>query len=93
MKPYYLDENGEKVEYDRTYWLGGMEVPIPLLSDEEEDLVTDFLAGCDRRVYDNGTVINIINEEAAAFFEGQKSAEDVAAIIQSRAQIYVHENR
>ena len=35
----------------------------------------------------------IINEEAAAFFAGQKSAKDVAGIIQSRAQIYVNETR
>ena len=53
----------------------------------------DFLSGCDRRVYMNSTVTDIINEEAAAFFENQKSAEDVARVIQSRVQIYVHENR
>ena len=38
-------------------------------------------------------LMNIISEESAAFFSGQKSAKDVAAIIQSRVQIYVNENR
>ncbi len=92
-RPYYLDETGQKVEYDNTWWLNGQEVVIPPLSDEEEEKVTDFLSHCDRRCYSNSTVDNIIREEAEAFFQGQKSAEDVAAIIQSRAQIYVHENR
>ncbi|MDE6203707.1 MAG: hypothetical protein K2G19_09565, partial [Lachnospiraceae bacterium] len=39
------------------------------------------------------TLLNIINEEAAPYFSGAKSAKDVAGIIQSRVQIYVNENR
>ena len=35
----------------------------------------------------------IILEEAASFWAGQKSVEEAAAIIQSRIQIYVDENR
>ena len=31
-------------------------------------------------------------EEAAAYFNGQKQAKDVADVIQSRVQIYVSEN-
>ena len=38
-------------------------------------------------------IYDIISEEAQAFFEGQKTAQDVAAIIQSRASIYVNEQR
>ena len=38
-------------------------------------------------------VQDIITEEAAAFFNGQKSAEDVSKIIQSRVTIYVKENQ
>lgn len=37
-------------------------------------------------------IMTIISEEAEGFFKGQKSAEEVAAIIQSRARIYVSEN-
>ena len=46
-----------------------------------------------KRSYYNQDIINIVNEEAALFFDGQKSARDVAAIIQSRVQLYVDENR
>ena len=35
----------------------------------------------------------IINEEVALFFAGQKSASDVARVIQSRVEIYVNESR
>ncbi|MBP5166082.1 MAG: hypothetical protein ILP09_02340, partial [Oscillospiraceae bacterium] len=38
-------------------------------------------------------VLAIIEEEAGAYFAGQKSAETVAGVIQSRVQIYVNENR
>ncbi len=36
--------------------------------------------------------LKIVNEEAAAYFNGQKSVEDVTKIIQSRMSIYVSEN-
>ena len=36
-------------------------------------------------------MMNIINEEAAAYFSGQKSAEEVAKIVQSRMQVYLSE--
>ena len=36
---------------------------------------------------------NIITEESAPFFKGQKTAKDTAAVIQNRIQIYVNENR
>lgn len=35
----------------------------------------------------------IINEEVALFFAGQKSASDIARVIQSRVEIYVNESR
>jgi ABC-type glycerol-3-phosphate transport system substrate-binding protein len=37
-------------------------------------------------------IYNIINEEAEAYFKGQKSVDEVADIIQSRVKIYVSEN-
>ena len=37
-------------------------------------------------------VLNIILEEAGAYFAGQKSTEEVSDIIQSRIQVYLKEN-
>lgn len=36
-------------------------------------------------------IIKIINEEASGFYSGQRGAEDTAAIIQNRVQLYVNE--
>ncbi|MCI8402188.1 MAG: extracellular solute-binding protein [Lachnospiraceae bacterium] len=38
-------------------------------------------------------ILQIIDEEAAAYFAGQKPAAEVAKIIQSRVQLYMDENR
>ena len=37
-------------------------------------------------------VIKIINEEAPAWYSGQKGVDDVAGIIQNRVQLYVNDN-
>lgn len=91
-KPYYLDENGEKVEYDDIFYMNGEEIILPQMTREQVDEFISFVEGIDKRTYNNENIQNIINEEAEAFFSGQKSVEDVAGIIQSRAQVYVNEN-
>ncbi len=93
QKPYYLDENGEKVEYDDTYYIADQEIIVPPMSDEDVNLVRDYIFSVtDVMSYDE-QLINIVTEEAAAYFSGQRSAEEAADIIQSRANIYVSENR
>ena len=41
----------------------------------------------------NEQLMNIVTEEAAPYFEGQKSVDEVADIIQRRVKTYVNENR
>lgn len=48
---------------------------------------TEYLSGRDE------VIKNIIRDEAAAFFDGAKSAEETARVIQSRVSIYVAEQR
>ena len=45
------------------------------------------------RSEDDQSIIDIVLEEAAAYFAGQKSAQDVAKLIQSKANIYINEQR
>lgn len=92
-KPYYLDKDGNKVEYDDTYYINGEEIILPPLTQEQVDQIVSFVESVDKLTYYNEAVTNIIDEEAGAYFSGQKSAKDVAGIIQSRVQIYVNENR
>ena len=92
-KPYYMDENGNKVEYDETYYINGEEILLPQLTQEQVDRIVSFVESVNKRGYYNEAISNIISEEAGAYFSGQKSARDVASVIQSRVQVYVNENR
>lgn len=93
QKSYYIDENGNKVEYDDTYYVGGIEVVIPPMTEQEtEELMEQLYSITEIYKYDE-SLLNIIKEETAPYFAGQKSAKEVASIIQSRVQIYVNENR
>lgn len=89
----YTDEEGKVIEQPETYYLDGIEIPIdPISREEAEKLKTELYSFTQVYNYDEN-LLNIIKEEAAPFFEGQKSANEVADIIQNRVQIYVQENR
>ena len=90
-KPTYIDENGKEVEYDDTWYVGEQEIIIDPMTDEEVNEILDFLNSIDQVGNANDAVASIIYEEAAAYFSGQKTAAEVADIIQSRVQIYVNE--
>lgn len=60
---------------------------------EEVEEICQFIYGVNRTAYYNEEIRNIIIEDAEAFFSGQRSAQEAAGIIQSRAQVYVNENR
>lgn len=93
QRPYWLDENGEKVEYDDTYWINEQDIVIPPMNQEEVDTVMELLTSVTQLSTYDENLNNIVYEEAEAYFSGQKSAQEVASIIQSRASIYVSENR
>ena len=90
-KPFYMDGD-KKVEYDQTYYIDGVEVKVDPLSSEEVLFVTNFIKSLKLVNSYNENVNNIIFEEASAYFSGQKTAKEVADIIQSRLSIYVNEN-
>ncbi len=93
QRPYYLDENGNKVEYDETYYIGEVEIMISPMTKQEAEAFMDQLYSFTEVYHYDESLLNIIKEEIAPYFKGQKSAKDVVAIINSRAQIYVSENR
>ena len=88
-----MDENGNKEEYEDIMYIGGEEIPISPMTQQEADELVEQLYSFTQVYKRDDTLENIIEEEAAPYFAGQKSAKDVAAIIQSRVQIYVNENR
>lgn len=92
-RPSYQDENGNLIEYDDTYYMNGMEVVIePMTAEEVEEFKQQLYSF--KQIYNTDeSLLNIIKEESAAYFSGQKQAKDVADVIQSRVQIYVNETR
>ena len=102
---YYTDENGEIAldEDGEPIVMGGgggfsysdgwsYDYRIP--TQGEVDLTMSLMETARPVSYSQGDeVLNIISEEAAAFYQGQKSVDEVASVIQSRVKIYVGENR
>ncbi len=92
-KPYWIDENGEKQEYDETFNMNGESIVIPQMTQAQVDKVVNYILSLKKCSYSNTDVMNIINEEMGGFFSGQKSAKEVAMVIQNRVQLYIDENR
>jgi ABC-type glycerol-3-phosphate transport system substrate-binding protein len=67
--------------------------PFYAMTQEQFDRFNVFLNGIDRRIQTNTTLTDIITEELAPFFAGQKSAAEAVRIVQSRIGIYVNEQR
>ncbi len=92
---YYEDEDGNQVESPKTTWgYDDFSVEIMAATQEEIDEIKALIASAEK-VSENADqqIINIITEETEPFFKGQKSAADVAGVIQNRVQIYVNENK
>ncbi len=89
-----LDENGDPIPEGGTHgvgygdWFYNFRVP----TQEEVDMVLDLMDVAKLTSMGNQQILEIINEEAAPFFEGQKTAEEAASIIQNRVKNFVSEN-
>lgn len=98
---YQLDENGEPMmdaegnplQYPKTTWgYDDWEVEIYAAGEEEIEGIRHLIDIARPTSKESEEIYSIIGEEAAPYFAGQKSAEEVAKIIQSRIKIYVSEN-
>lgn len=92
-RPYWEDENGNKEYYDYETWINGEPVILEPFTEAQMNQVTDFIQSVNSRYYYDQEIMKIMEEEMEAFFSGDKSAAEVADIIQRRAQIYVDTNR
>lgn len=90
----WIDEStGEEVVEDLYFWIGEEELILELPTKEECQYVIDFLMHIDYRQKDVTDITAIIEEDTAAYFAGEKTAQQVADTIQSRVKIYVSEKR
>ena len=86
-------ETGEKIPRPTTSIWYGMEdeLYIYALTQEEVDLFMEIYENCENFYSYDQDITNLISEEAAAFFNGQKTAEETAKLIQDRVSLYVME--
>ena len=104
---YQLDENGEQVDWDEdgqpdkmsrgsyetvvngeTAW-----VDVYALTQEDIDQILGVINNT-HSVYDyDQEILDIITDEVAAYFAGDKDVQTTASMIQSRVNLYVQEQR
>lgn len=88
---YYMDKNGERVEYDLILYQNGEEIVVPPLDQEQLEELIAYVESITEIPFEDNSVMNIINEEIGAYFAGQKTAEATAKLIQNRVQLYLDE--
>ena len=85
-------QRGKDNSEDSIVEFNGERVNIGSMTQEEIDIVMDYLKAQNKILRSNTSVINIIQEEAKAYFNDEKSVEDTMELIQNRVQTYVSEN-
>lgn len=90
---YKKDENGELIEIPKTTWgYDSWTAEIYAATQEEVDAIKELIAAAKPYDMNDEEIFAIVNEEVTPFFKGQKSAQDVAKVIQSRVSIFISEN-
>ena len=93
---FLLDEEGEKIPVPcYTIWneTTGKVEELYALTQEQVDQLRELVETTTKVANYDQSITGIVTEEAEAFFQGQKSAQEVAKLIQSKANIYVNEQR
>ncbi len=92
---YVLDENGERVQQARGQYIdnNGELQNIYCMTQEQADQILSVIETCTKVANYDTSIFDIVNEQAQAFFAEQKSLDDVVRLIQSKANIYVNEQR
>ena len=92
----YVDENG-KTQYNYKYSTyddaTGKEISFEYFTDEDVQLLMNLINNTTKVLNYDEDLLNIITDEAQPFINGEKSASEVASLIQSRIKIYVNEQK
>lgn len=95
----HMEKNldGEEVEVPITthiygHTTDGIKIPVYHASQEDVNMCREVITNATVRRWDL-EINSIISEESGAYFSGQKSAEEVAAVIQNRVSVYLSEKQ
>lgn len=84
--------DAQHMEDTHSYGWDDINIDITSATDQDVAELRTLLEKADTLTYMDLSLIAIIEEEVGPYFEGQKSADEVADIIQSRIDIYLKEN-
>ncbi len=85
---YYVDESGKQVEQTQR---GMYEYIYSPASDDDIEKILELIYSVSCMQNYDPVIAEIVQSEAAAFFASDKTAEETADIIQSRAMLYLNE--
>jgi ABC-type glycerol-3-phosphate transport system substrate-binding protein len=87
------DANGEKIVKERLIWEGEEPVNIYEISAEDINTLYSILSKIEYSATVDSVLYNIILEETDYLFNDNRDINDVAKIIQNRAQLYINESK
>ena len=92
-KQYETDpETGEQVEVSTGGWgWDDFYIEVYAMSEEQEAQLRELVGSVERCYRYDQNIMNLVTEESADFFAGNKTAEQAASLIQDRVSIYVAE--
>lgn len=91
---YTLDANGKRLPVDRgSVDLGGVQVKLQAATQADVAAVEEIIGATTHVLSTDDSVKEIIVSGAAGYFEDQRSLDEAVKQIQSRANIYVNEQR
>ncbi len=91
---YYVDADGNKQRTSKSTWTtNDFTVEVYAATKEQVDRVREMIETAQPDLAINEKIYEIIKDEAQAYFDGQKSVEEVAGLVQNRVQTYLNETK
>ena len=95
LKSVYNENVAEYREgkIQKTYNNGRTAVELNGITQEEENKLLSAIESATAGVFYDTNITDIIREESQGYFKGQKTADEVVKIVQSRVKIYLQEKQ
>ena len=91
---YAVNAEGKRIEADLgSILVNGNSYPRHIVTEEEAAILDEIIASTTNILHIDDSLKEIITSGSAPYFSDQKSADEVAKLIQSKANLYVNEQR
>ncbi|MFI3212890.1 MAG: ABC transporter substrate-binding protein [Eubacteriales bacterium] len=90
-KEIEIDFEGNQVAKEQVRFVGEEAEDIYQITNEDADELRSILRGVSNSSFYDFELMQIVYEESEAFFQGEKTVEDVVKTIQNRSSLYIRE--